>query len=638
LTDEKEEMIKRSNELFDITEVLEQPISLVEYEGLKDKIETLENNISSLKSTIERDKDIIANKETEISSNIDKIKELQDKLDSNKTEISSLKESIASGEAYKDKAEEFESKIEDIQSEKESILKEKEKLQGKVEEYIISTADLQNKIDELTKEIEKGNALKLESDEITSNSKKEIDKLNDEINSKKELISDLESNVDKLNKDIEENNKKHSSEVKTLKSKISSLEKEKKDLDDKVATTDKRIELSEQFAETEKQKLNDEITSLKTKLKITSEQLKSKETQYSDLVRTSGIDEAGASALVETNKTLETVVKTLREQLGASQLEVEKLTKQEQSSRGQAAKLQAQVKQLNDTISAVAGGKEQALKAMMSGTLTVKPIKYTGQARVISVFGTGNGTTTFAMSLARKLATSSATVLYLDFDLVTPSADAWFIKTPYIEAPGVPVQSKETALGAFFKYGISVIESGMAAQVNPNNKIIRAVQKIGKGGALDYLSGSYKRVENSKLANADYTALFNYLGSRYQYIIVDFGRLGCNDVADQIIRTVCNMSVKGVVVTSNDGFEARNMRNKLIENKFKLDRIAWLVNKCEATKIDEAVKKTVDTISNGLMLYDPAIANKRDVFGFKNKIMVEKFESFINYAVFSKTI
>jgi hypothetical protein len=643
-------MIKRSNELFKQTEVIEQPISLSEYEALRSSIKDFESRIDTLNRTIEKDRKTIDSKDESLKEKDNTLTELAKQIDS-------LQASIASGAAYKDKAEAYETQIaeitfarealqteldakkQEVQSVIESKQQELDEKQSQIDKYALNEKELQSKIDSLTKDLSSSNDAKESSSKEVLSAKLEINQLNAKVAANDKIVEDLNESLRELSKNLDDEKASHSSEVKHLMEEIGNLQIEKTNLETQVAQSDSKIALANQTSSSEQQKLKDEITSLKTQLNVKSEQLKSKETQYNDLVSKSGMDENGASALLDNYKSLESVTKSLREQLGSSQKDVETLQRKAQDAGSENSRLKAQVKQLNDSLKILAGSSSdsQAMQAMLNGTITVKPIRYNGQAQIIPVFGTGHGTTTFAMSLARKIVNTSSTVLYIDFDTVTPSADAWFTKQPYVAVPGVPPEARETALGVFFKYGLQAIEGGFNFQCQSKDKLIKAIDRVGRGGAYDYMSGVYNRVDQTKIANADYTGLFNFLGSKYQYIIIDFGRLGCNDAVDHLISAVTNIAVKSVIVTSNDMFEIRNARAKLDskENKFNLNKISWLINYCENTNVPDVVKKMINPIMSGIMFFDASLFGKKQILtSTNNKMINDKFEQFVNYSIF----
>jgi MinD-like ATPase involved in chromosome partitioning or flagellar assembly len=254
----------------------------------------------------------------------------------------------------------------------------------------------------------------------------------------------------------------------------------------------------------------------------------------------------------------------------------------------------------------------------------VPPCNYTGKGMIIPVFGCGSfGTTTTAMSIALKLATD-AKVLYIDFDMVMPKADAWFKVNPIVK--NVPDfdqfgSSKFTGLGLFIDRGVQFFLSYTASIVN---KPIPT-----KGGCVDYISGFYKRPDKIKLISADYTSFFNYCGNNYTYIVVDFGKLGCSELNDIIIKMVSDIAYRNVVVTTNDKFEIRTFSMKMDEAHISKDNVAWLLNMCENTKIEDTSKKLISPANYSMMPFNPDLYGKKVDFT-KDKLTRDKLDLFMN--------
>ena len=57
-----------------------------------------------------------------------------------------------------------------------------------------------------------------------------------------------------------------------------------------------------------------------------------------------------------------------------------------------------------------------------------------------------------------------------------------------------------------------------------------------KAGYIDYLSGIYTKFDETKLAVTDFSALLDYCGNNYAYVIIDFGRFGSSNISNQIIK------------------------------------------------------------------------------------------------------
>lgn len=613
IKDEKEAILDKFNGINE-NSVLEDPISLTEYKALQTNIEDCNRTIKELQSTVESLRDTIEEKEGTILDRDQTISDMQTSLNETKLSLDSINESIESGEIHKDIVAEYEKKLNDM-------LVAKDNMQAQMDAMAEEANSLNSLVSDTSYRADQEAEARLEVLDLLVAAIDKIGELSKTINDFNKVKAQLNTKINNLT----EKDKNNSGIIKEQSEKIHTLE-------DSLEETSKRLELSSNYAESEKSQLSNSISELSAQLDVATEQLKQKEEQYNKLVAASGMDEHGASALLETNKTLETTTRTLREQLSAAKMEVDKLKKANAESTSIANSYKSQNKQLNDTINiltqAGAQGGAGAIAGVNAGTL-LKPIKYQGQARIVPVFGSGSfGITTTAMSLAYKLCATSK-VLYMDFDMVTPKADAWFSKLPLCQnVPGVNSNDRRmTALGIFYEIGLQTF-------VTYADNILKDCEKT-KGGGLDYLSGVYYRVDSMKILTSDYTTLFNFLGSRYQYIVVDLGKLGCSDIGDQLIKVITDISVNNVAVTTYDRFEVRNFKAKLVENKINMNNMAWLLNMCETTTVDDKIKQILAPSNYGLLLKDMSIYGTRQKFT-RNNVNKDKLELFINSAVFGK--
>lgn len=618
LKDEKEAMVQRYNSIMKTGDVLEDPISLSEYENLKDSLEKQENKIKELKSTIESQKNTIEEKENTIVEKESYISNINTSTERLKETLDNINKQIESGDIHKEIVEEYTKKL-------DRLTDENNKLQSEFDRVTDEIQSLNFTITSLSSRVEVESNIKVETLDNLQLALLKITSLNESLTELEKIKKELSDKVSKLEKDLADSNNKVKEHIKTI-----------VELNTKVDTADKRIELANSYAEDEKRKLQSQISDLTTKLSVTEQQLSQKESQYTQLVTTSGLDANGASALAETNKTLENVNKTLREQLGVVTKELNTLKRKDEESQASLNHYKSQCKQLNDTL------KEMASVGLGSGTagsvtastipsvnVSLKPINYTGKAQIIPVFGSGSfGITTLAMSLGYKLCATSK-VLYLDFDLMTPKADTWFNKIPLCQkVPGIsPNDRRMTGLGILYEKGIQTF-------INYFDAIVNKCEKT-KGGGIDYLSGAYYRVDTVKLATADYGMLFNFLASKYQYIVVDMGKLGCSEISDQLIKAISDISDKSAVVTTNDKFDIRNFRVKIQENNIDINKIAWLINMCESTNVDDKIKQIIAPAKYGLILKDTSLYGTRELFT-RNRLTKDKLDLFINSVLFAR--
>ena len=145
---------------------------------------------------------------------------------------------------------------------------------------------------------------------------------------------------------------------------------------------------------------------------------------------------------------------------------------------------------------------------------------------------------------------------------------------------------------------------------------------------MDYISGMYVRHETLKMISADYTSFFKYVGNNYTYVVVDFGKLGCSELNDRIIKMVSDIAYRNVVVTTNDKFEIRNFSVKLQESLIDKNNVAWLVNLCENTNMDDKSKQCISPATYSMMPFSMDLFGKRMDFT-KAKLTRDKFDVFL---------
>lgn len=679
LKDEKEIILEQYNKIVDNSNILEDPISLSEYEELKRTIEISDSKISDLESTISTLENNVNNTKTLLESKEKEISNYKESYNSLKAELDTLNKSIESGDIHKDIVAEYEEKIALYQNEKDTALTEAKREKDRI------LAEAKREKDRVLSEIkqERDKALadaKREKDRVQKSHEETSEKLQEEKDSLqaelldcRELLDSTQSRVNELEQDLSQvtkekdalnkelskalnNIKTSDSTIIKLKNTKETLEQNIKDLRQKlkdnnsllskqearlrmfetdINTANTKLELANSSSKEEIFKLQSRINELSAKLQTTEQQLQQKEAQYTQLITKSSMEAEGNSVLLETNQALENINKTLREQLATATKEVTTLKARDTELQKSVTTYKNQCKQLNDTLKEMAKdgiGSEKAiasLNAINNKATTINKIMYNGKAQIIPVFGSGSfGITTMAMSLSYKLGATSK-VLYLDFDLVAPKADAWFSKLPLCQhVPGINVNDRKmTGLGIFFEKGIQTFMTYFDNIVNECDRT--------KGGGIDYISGVYYKVDSNKLASADYTTFFNFLSSKYNYIVVDLGRLGSSDINDQLIKVISDISNKNVVITTSDRFEVRNFKMKITENQLRIQNIAWMLNMCEATSVDERVKKAVAPAKYGIMLYDQSLQGKRERFT-RNKLNKDKLDLFINSVLFSK--
>ena len=626
-------------------------------ETLTERVETLEKEKSELeqkKSSIEgkqarllSEKEKLTNEKSELANAMVKLtnekialederRELKDRqksIEAEKKDLENEKNSLAEKVSQLESLEDTSEKNEESLNEKiESLAKEKSHLEDKLEALENEKEQLSKKVeaaekkaDAAEKKADAAEFAKFEIEETATVLKKSTEALDRKLNDKQSEIDQLKETITNLNLQLDEC---------------------KADLS---LATDANSKMLEQQGDINSQhkdeidKLKQQISGLETKLKLTNEQLEQKEQQYSVLVAQQADKSAGASALASTNQTLEIVNKTLSEQLSVANKDITAL----KNSR---AKLTSEVKNYKDKCNQLDSALKNTVKALGSGAgntekkeqtsnsnsgigyqyLAVKPINYTGSAKIIPVFGCGGtGITTAAVSLASKICLTS-NVLYIDMDITQASADAWFGQTPLCGGlSGLGLMDIEcTGLGIFYEKGFNIFNNNL-------DKIIKNVEHT-KGGGTDYLSGLIHRVDDERIANADYTSLFNRLGEKYTYIVVDLGRVGNSRINDSLIKAIFDISATNMAVVPQNYFSIRNFLLKVNEAKVDMRKLKLVINMCTATALDRRTKQalTSKSISKYVMLLsDQNMVCIKDTF-IHNKLNRDKFAAFVNSDLF----
>lgn len=367
-------------------------------------------------------------------------------------------------------------------------------------------------------------------------------------------------------------------------------------------------------------KIREEKMRVQGKLDLAISQLEDKELQYTTLINAIGMDEEGASKLIEYNKTMEGVNKLLREQILNLQEDVRKSNKERLDAVQNARNLKELNKQLKSSLNVITSG-------ITAGTgFNIAPCNYSGKGGIIPVFGSGSfGITTTAVSIALELAMRHK-VLFVDFDMVLPKADAWFRVNPIVKnIKGYgKIGKRVTGLGIF------VDKQSQFFLENVRDIIMEAIKT--KGGYVDYISGLYYRPDSMKMITADYTSLFNYCGNTYNYVVVDFGRLGSSEISDSIIKIIADIAYKNVVVTTDDKLEIRTFSMKLDEVGIDKNNVAWLMNMCESSSIDDLIKPFLGVAKYGTMPLNMSIFGKKIDFN-KVRLTRDKLRLFIEESI-----
>lgn len=246
--------------------------------------------------------------------------------------------------------------------------------------------------------------------------------------------------------------------------------------------------------------------------------------------------------------------------------------------------------------------------------------KYAGSAKIVTVFGGGSfGVTNTAYSIASRL---KGKILFIDLDISNPKSDRYTKKNPMVNVTGVPSNLYKTGIGVLYSCGIE--------------KFIAEYEKLGiriittRNAELTWISGLYSSI---KLENIDYTSDFlNYVGNMYDYIVIDSGKIGYSSLSDSLIKSLCDISHKSLVVSSNDSYTTRGI--SLALNRVKITNVGWVINLASTSIIGDKSKKNMGTndycilpFSNSIYGTDRPIVDDSNINGrlvtYLNKFNLE---------------
>lgn len=207
--------------------------------------------------------------------------------------------------------------------------------------------------------------------------------------------------------------------------------------------------------------------------------------------------------------------------------------------------------------------------------------KYAGSAKIVTIFGGGSfGVTNTAYSIASRL---KGKVLFIDLDISNPKSDRYTKKNPMVNVTGVPSNLYKTGIGVLYSCGI---EKFIAEYEKLSIRIITT-----RNTELTWISGLYSSI---KLENIDYTSDFlNYVGNMYDYIVIDSGKIGYSSLSDSLIKSLCDISHKSLVVSSNDSYTTRGI--SLALNRVKITNVGWVINLASTSIIGDKSKKNMGT-------------------------------------------
>ena len=474
-------------------------------------------------------------------------------------------------EEKEDAIKEAEDKVRDLEEKLSDERETADEQLKKINEQLGEIRELNEKASELNESLESVEKLRAEASE-------EIENLNGVISDKDSEIHELRSNEENLNAKIEE-------------------------LEDKLSNNEQVASLSKEVEE-----LRDTVEELRSTVDEKDQKINSMVNHIGGGVEVIDSIKENNNTLVAVNKGLQEKIENLESENGVLQSDNKKLNNSVNA-------LRESERQLRDNLKAMAGIN------MTDGEISVAPIKYSGNAKMIHVFGHGSyGTTTTAMSTAVKQG-QNAKVVVVDMDITSPSLDQWTKKSPYVVSqPGVP-KMLQTGLGVLIKKGFK------AFMVSAN--AIGTIQS-NKSGAIDYITGLYGTVPSREIAAAQFSELLNYLGEKYDYIVVDSGRIGESFLHDSLIKELCSVSYANIyVVNGSSPLQINSAMVKIKNSGITLSRVSVMLNMCTNSGISEAVKKMLSGMKYEIMHAETELVFKNAPYFTDIALTKEKFEDIL---------
>lgn len=569
------EITERFKSIIKDEHIEENPIPLSKYKELKDKLEEKENRVESLQSNIADLNGRIERLKVSAADKDKTVTEYEEEIDKLNKQIAELNESI---EDYEKESNQDKVKISDLNGALIAISKQVTKLDevdAEITEYKEKISELEDKVEELQGKLK-------EKEEITA-------KLEDS-NLSSEEITKLHEELDKANKKIE-----------SLKSEASNNNLEIAELKMKLEEAEKNKKVSlEKEDDSEKQRLLGEIAKLEDEIREANEKLESnefnKERTHKEL-----------EELKEDNFNTKQELLNIKEE----KLKTEELIKDREILLRQARDLadnkSKEIMTLQRELQEYKG------KINNQSALVTQPINYSGRAEVINVFGSGSyGITTTAVSLAQKLVTSGNKVVLVDFDMMKPKIDGMLNMPPTI--PGSRAIA-DTALALSIENGVKYFKDNLDAMISTYN--FGKVQST----TIAYLGGIYYNINESKVANFDYTEFLNVLSQMYDYIIIDFGKLRASRLSDSLIASFSRITDKNILVTIKDPFEIRNTLNALDNAMIPRNNVIIMMNLCANRVPNQKITPNINGLRNYMMLID------RDFYGREGSAQEKLFTS-----------
>lgn len=436
---------------------------------------------------------------------------------------------------------------------------------------------------------------------------KEIDGLRDSLNELNNKIEKLESEKKGLEERYEkekEKVKKSSEEIKELRTSLTEV-KNKGERNVKEAVKDLE----------DRNKYLEERESRYIALENENIQLKESKAKIQDEYESISVYKVEQEAsLNEAKKELELAKK----EIDSLTSEKEVIETQKKEAEERVSQLEIKLQEQLDDIRAVANAKTSISKIQNENTKLKESVayykqlagqagnmvcKYTGQAKIIAVIGTGSyGVSNITASIAKSLTLGN--VLVMDFDLDSPKLDKYMQKNPILDLD-LQEPMQRTSLGYYLAKGVDSTNISLLEDIVQNVET-RQVKR------LDYFSGLYAPELLPKLITSDIGGLLSAYATKYDYIIIDLGKLGMsNSLTDIVVTSILRASTVPLVVTQNEVSDVRGMCLKLAHYGFALDSVYWVLNRSKTNVVNPNVSKLIKKAKKDVITLDIGVTGNK---------------------------
>ena len=583
------------------------------------------------------------------------IDSLHQQLDRARVSEKDLSEKIKEYEEYKKRSEsERGSERGSIKEEEEKQQKEQQiqiqiQLQQQIQRKEKEVASLKFELERIGKQLSDSDAkvsgLETKISLLTEDNRDLEERLTEETTARKKAVAqldifqenrvELKTKLDRANKEIDSLR----DSLNELNNKLERIESEKKWLEERYEKEKDRVKKSsEEIKElrvslTEAKNIGERnVREAVKELEDRNKYLEERESRYTDL-ENENIQLKESKAKIQNDYESISVYKVEQEaslneakkELELAKKEIDSLASEKEVIETQKKEAEERVSQLEiklqeqlDDIRAVANAKTSISKIQNENTKLKESVayykqlagqagnmvcKYTGQAKIIAVIGTGSyGVSNITASIAKSLTLGN--VLVMDFDLDSPKLDKYMQKNPILELD-LQEPMQRTSLGYYLAKGVDSTNTSILEDIVQNVET-RQVKR------LDYFSGLYAPELLPKLITSDIGGLLTAYATKYDYIIIDLGKLGMsNSLTDIVVTSILRASTVPLVVTQNEVSDVRGMCLKLAHYGFALDSVYWVLNRSKTNVVNPNVSKLIKKAKKDVITLDIGVTGNK---------------------------